>query len=262
MIRALNTAATGMYAQQLFIDNIAHNLANVNTTGFKRVRMEFQDLIYQTLRSSGNTQELGQILPVELQIGHGVRPAASQKSFAQGNTNPTGNPLDLAIEGDGFFQVTHPDGTIKYTRDGSFKVSPDGALVNSEGYPMEPSITVPADATSITITRDGTVSVMLVGEVEPTTVGQLEMVRFVNPAGLLNEGQNLYAETASSGPPIVANPGDEGLGTLAQGYLENSNVQIVEEMVAMITAQRAYEVSSKAIKTADDMLGIANHLKR
>ena len=262
MIRALNTAATGMYAQQLGIDNIANNLANVNTTGFKRTRIEFQDLIYQTLRGAGNTQELEQILPAELQIGHGVRPAASQKSYEQGNTLPTNNPFDLAIEGDGFFQIAQPDGTVRYSRDGSFKISPDGAIVNSDGLLLEPSMSIPLDATSISITRDGTVSVLLPGEVEPDTVGQIELVRFINPAGLSSEGRNLYSETVSSGPPILANPGRDGVGTLAQGYLENSNVKVVEEMVAMITAQRAYEVASKAIRTSEEMLQIANNLKR
>jgi len=262
MIRALNTAATGMYAQQLFIDNIANNLANVNTTGFKRVRLEFQDLIYQNIRRAGNTADLGQILPSELQIGHGVRPVASQKSFEQGTINPTDNPLDIAIEGDGFFQVMKPDGSIGYTRDGSFKISPDGALVNAEGYLIEPDLTVPSDAVSITIARDGTVSVLLYGDVEPSTIGQFELARFVNPAGLSNDGQNLYRETVASGPPLLALPGDEGLGTVSQGYLEGSNVRIVEEMVSMITAQRAYDIASKAIKTSEDMLQTATNLKR
>jgi len=262
MNRALNTAATGMYAQQLFIDNIANNLANVNTTGFKSARIEFQDLIYHTLRQSGNTQNLGQVLPGELQVGHGVRPVSTQKSFIQGNVNPTGNPLDLAIEGEGFFQVIKPDGTVMYSRDGSFKVSPDGAIINSDGYALEPSITIPSESTGVTIAGDGTVSVTLIGDVEPETIGQIELVRFINPAGLSNMGQNLYNETASSGTPIPGNPGSEGVGRVSQGYLEGSNVQIVEEMVAMIVAQRAYEVSSKAIKTAQDMGQIATNLKR
>ena len=262
MIRALNTAATGMYSQQLFIDNIANNLANVNTTGFKRSRIEFQDLVYQTLQKGGTMEEMGRTLPSELQVGHGVRPIATQKSFEQGNTNPTGNPLDIAIEGKGFFQVMKPDGTIMYSRDGSFKLSPDGAIVNSDGYFIEPSITIPADTTDITIAPDGTVSVLLFGDVEPETVGQIELVRFINPPGLTSLGQNLYGETASSGPPMPANPGSEGVGRVAQGYLESSNVHIVEEMVSMIFAHRAYEISSKAIKTSEEMLQIASHLKR
>ena len=262
MIRALNSAASGMYGQQLLIDNIANNLANVNTTAFKRSRVEFQDLVYQTLRSRGNTQQLGAPLPTELQIGHGVRPVATQKSFEQGNILPTGNPLDMSIDGEGFFQITKPEGTSLYTRDGSFKISPDGSIITSDGYMLEPSITIPTDAMEVSIARDGTVSAILIGDVEPQTVGQLELVRFVNPAGLTSQGQNLYRETVASGPPIPGTPGMEGLGQVSQGYLESSNVQIVEEMVAMIVAQRAYEVASKAIRTADDMLSIANQLKR
>ncbi len=262
MIRALNSAASGMFSQQLLIDNIANNLANVNTTAFKRSRVEFQDLIYQTLRSRGATQQLGAALPTELQIGHGVRPVAIQKCFEQGNILPTGNPLDLSIDGEGFFQITRPDGTAFYTRDGSFKISQDGEIITSDGYFLEPSITIPTDAMEIAIARDGTVSVILIGDIEPQIVGQIELVRFINPAGLTNQGQNLYRETVASGPPIPGTPGLEGLGQVSQGYLENSNVQIVEEMVAMIVAQRAYEVASKAIRTSEDMLSIANQLKR
>lgn len=262
MIRALRSAASGMYAQQLYIDTIANNLANVNTTGFKRAKMEFQDLVYQTLKGNGNSQELGAVLPTELQIGHGVRPIAIQKSFEQGNILPTGNPLDLSIDGEGFFQISKPDGTVVFTRDGSFKMSRDGALVTSDGYSMEPSINVPTDTSNVMISRDGTISVNVIGETEPQTLGQLELVRFVNPAGLENLGQNLYKETVASGPPIPATPGTEGMGQVSQGFLESSNVQIVEEMVAMIVAQRAYEVASKAIKTAEEMLTIANSLKR
>lgn len=262
MIRALRSAASGMYAQQLYIDTIANNLANVNTTGFKRAKMEFQDLVYQTLRGSGNSQELGAVLPTELQIGHGVRPIAIQKSFEQGNILPTGNPLDLSIDGVGFLQIAKPDGTILYSRDGSLKVSPDGLIVTSDGYPIEPSVTIPADTVEVSIARDGTVSVTLIGETEPMTLGQVELARFVNPAGLSSLGQNLYKETMASGPPILGNPGSEGMGQISQGFLESSNVQIVEEMVSMIVAQRAYEVASKAIRTAEEMLSIANSLKR
>ncbi len=262
MIRALRSAASGMYAQQLYIDTIANNLANVNTTGFKRSKMEFQDLVYQTLRGSGNSQELGAVLPTELQIGHGVRPIAIQKSFEQGNILLSGNPLDLSIDGEGFFQVSKPDGSILYTRDGSFKVSPDGLMVTSDGYPVEPSIIIPSDTVDVSIARDGTVSVTLIGETEPQTLGQIELVRFVNPAGLSSLGQNLLKETVASGPPVFGNPGSEGMGQVSQGYLESSNVQIVEEMVSMIVAQRAYEVASKAINTAEEMLTIANRLKQ
>jgi len=262
MIRALRSAASGMYAQQLYIDTIANNLANVNTTGFKRAKMEFQDLVYQTLKGNGNSSELGTVLPTELQIGHGVRPIAIQKSFEQGNILPTSNPLDLSIDGEGFFQISRPDGSILYTRDGAFKMSRDGAIVTSDGYPMEPAVNVPTDTSSVMISRDGTISVNLIGATEPQTLGQIELVRFVNPAGLSSLGQNLYKETVASGPPIMGTPGAEGMGQVSQGFLESSNVQIVEEMVAMIVAQRAYEVASKAIRTAEEMLTIANNLKR
>ncbi len=261
MIRALRSASSGMYAQQLYIDTIANNLANVNTTGFKKANLEFQDLVYQTLRGSGSSQDAA-ILPTELQIGHGVRPVAIQRSYQQGNILPTGNPLDLSIDGEGFFQIAKPDGTILYSRDGSFKVSAEGTIVTSDGYSLDPSIVLPMDTVDVSITRDGTISVTLIGETEPQTLGQLELARFINPAGLSSLGQNLLKETAASGPPIIGNPGAEGLGQVSQGYLESSNVQIVEEMVAMIVAQRAYEVSSKAIKTAEEMLSIANGLKR
>lgn len=262
MIRALRSAASGMFAQQLYIDTIANNLSNVNTTGFKRGRMEFQDLIYQTLRSAGTSQEAGAVLPTELQIGHGVRPIAIQKNFEQGSIMPTGNSLDVSIDGDGFFQIAKPDGTVMYTRDGSFKLSPDGLIVTADGYPLEPSISLPADTANISIARDGTISVTLIGETEPETVGQVELVRFINPAGLANFGQNLYRETVASGPPILGTPGTEGMGQISQGFLEGSNVQVVEEMISMIVAQRAYEVASKAISTAENMLSIANSLKR
>ncbi len=262
MIRALRSAASGMYAQQLYIDTIANNLSNVNTTGFKRAKMEFQDLVYQTLKGNGNTAEQGTILPTELQIGHGVRPIAIQRSFEQGNILPSGNPLDVSIDGEGFFQVAKPDGTILFTRDGSLKMSRDGAIVTSDGYPLEPALTVPPDTTQVMIARDGTVSVVLIGETDPQTIGQIELARFINPAGLSSLGQNLMKETVASGPPIVGSPGTEGMGQVSQGFLESSNVQIVEEMVAMIVAQRAYEVASKAIRTAEEMLSIANNLKR
>ncbi|MBM3328388.1 MAG: flagellar basal-body rod protein FlgG [Calditrichaeota bacterium] len=262
MIRALRSAASGMYAQQLYIDTIANNLSNVNTTGFKRAKMEFQDLVYQTIQGSGNSAELDAVLPTELQIGHGVRPISIQKSFEQGNILPTGNPLDLSIDGEGFFQVGKPDGTTVYSRDGSLKISPDGGIVTSDGYRIEPTITIPADTAQIMIARDGTVSIVLIGETEPQTIGQIELARFINPAGLHSLGQNLYKETVASGPPILGNPGQEGMGMVSQGFLESSNVQIVEEMVAMIVAQRAYEVASKAIRTAEEMLTIANNLKR
>ena len=262
MIRALSTAATGMYAQQLNIDNIANNLANVNTTGFKRSRTEFQDLIYQTLRAVGAPNNQGNVTPTELQIGHGTRPVATQRIMTQGEMINTGNALDVAIEGPGFFQVVLLDGSLGYTRDGAFKISADGMLVNSEGLTIEPSISVPANTQSIQIGRDGVVSALLAGETEPVQVGTIELAQFMNPAGLRSIGRNLLVETAASGSPVTGTPGLENRGTLAQGFLEGANVKVVEEMVGMITAQRAYEVNSKAIRSADEMLQTATGLKR
>ncbi len=262
MIRALNTAATGMKAQQLQIDNIANNLANVNTTGFKKSRTEFQDLIYQTLKSvsSGGLDTGG--APAELQVGHGTRTISTQRNYSQGAPMATQDPLDMMINGTGFFQIMMPDGTVAYSRDGSFKLSPDGDLVTSDGYFMEPEIVLPQDTASISIDAEGIVSVLLIGDTEPQEVGQVELARFMNPVGLSSIGQNLFKPTVASGDPIIGSPGNEGFGTLLQGYLEGSNVQVIEEMVNMIVAQRAYELNSKAIKTAEDMLSIANNLKR
>ncbi len=262
MIRALWTAASGMMAQQLNIDTISNNLSNVNTTGFKKNRAEFEDLIYQTTAEAGTPVASGLTLPTGIQVGLGVRPSATQKLFMQGNIYQTENPLDIAIEGDGFFQVTLPDGTIAYTRDGSFKLDADGNIVTSDGYFIEPPITIPQNATSISISPEGVVSVKVPGQVAAQNVGQIQLARFVNPAGLKAVGDNLFKETDASGAPIVANPGTNGMGNLRQGFLEASNVQVVEEMVKLITAQRAYESNSKSIQTADDMLRIANGLKR
>ena len=262
MIRALFSAASGMYAQQLGVDTIANNLANVNTTGYKKSKAEFQDLIYQTLRAAGTSSAEGLLVPTELQIGHGVRPVAIQKSFSQGAPRATENPLDLAIMGDGFFQVTLVDGTISYTRDGSFKINNEGTLVTSDGFLLEPEISLPIDTTSVNISQDGIVSVMVVGSTEAQDVGQIELAKFINPAGLKNIGQNLYLPTEASGEPILGSAGSEGLGQLNQGYLEASNVSVVEEMVNMIVAQRAYELNSKSIRTSEEMLQMANNLKR
>ncbi len=262
MIRALSTAASGMFAQQLHIDNIANNLANVNTTGFKKSRTEFQDLIYQNLREAGVPNAQGNVLPTELQVGHGVRPVATQKMMTQGDMLQTGNSLDIAIEGNGFFQIRRLDGTLGYTRDGSFKVSAEGILVTADGLTLEPSITIPENTQSVQITRDGVISVLIAGEAEAVEIGTLELASFVNSAGLRNIGQNLYVETAASGPATVSTPGLDNLGALAQGFLEGANVQVVEEMVDMITAQRAYEVNSRAIRAADEMLQTATAIKR
>jgi len=260
--KSLHTAATGMRAQQLYIDTIANNLANVNTTGFKKSKVEFQDLLYQTERSAGTTVSQGSSAPTELQIGCGTRPVSTTKMFTQGDVSQTGNSLDLAIEGDGFFQLRMSDGSTAYSRDGSFKISGDGQLVNSDGYYLEPALTIPQDTQAIQISRDGLVYVLLPGSAEAQELGQIEIARFLNPGGLKSIGRNLLLETSASGAPLIGVPDQDGYGGLWQGYLENSNVEVVEEMVGMITAQRAYEINSKTIKTADDMMGLVNNLKR
>ena len=262
MIRAMMTAATGMKAQQLNVDNIAHNLANVNTTSFKKGRVEFQDLFYQQTKVPGNPTATGEDSPANLEIGYGATPVSTQRMFTQGEMVQTGNSLDLAIEGDGFFRVILPQGGEAYTRDGSFKVSAEGRLMTSDGYTLDPDVTIPEDATAISISSDGLVSVTLGSDNTPQAVGQLELVRFINPAGLTALGQNLLQQTPASGEALPGTPGAEGLGQVNQGYLEVSNVDIVEEMIALITAQRAYEVNSKAIKTSEDMMGMANNLAR
>lgn len=262
MMRSLWTAATGMAAQQTNIDNISNNLANVNTTGFKKSRIDFQDLMYQTLRQAGATTGADTQLPTGMQIGHGVREAAIQKVYTTGNFQSTGNSLDMAIEGDGFFRINLPDGTYGYTRDGSFKRDSQGRVVTSEGYTLEPQITIPETATDISISSEGIVTVTLPNETDPQEIGQIELARFVNPAGLESRGGNILKETAASGAAMVNNPGTEGTGTIIQKYLEMSNVQVVEEMVNMIVAQRAYEMNSKAITTTDSMLETASNLKR
>lgn len=261
-MRALWTAVTGMIAKQLDIDVIANNLANVNTPGFKKSRAEFQDLIYQTLRLPGSTQAEGLLVPTGSQVGLGTRTSAISKLFSQGDFVQTGNLLDLAIEGEGFFQVQLPDGTTAYTRDGSFKLDAEGRIVTSDGYPLQPPITIPREATHIAIGADGTVTVNLPGQAVPQQAGRIELARFANPEGLSSIGRNLFTTTAASGDAAVGAPGAEGFGTLAQGFLEMSNVKVVEEMVRMIIAQRAYEATSKAVSTADEMWGMANNLKR
>lgn len=262
MIKAMRTASTGMIAQQMNVDNIANNLANVNTTGFKKSKVEFQDILYQNIRRAGTATALGSAVPSELAIGYGTKAVATNRQFTSGDLSPTGNPLDVAISGDGFFQVQYPDGSTVYSRDGAWKISGDGRIVTSEGYPMIPEITIPEDATSVSVGSDGTVEVLQFGSDTPTTIGQIELARFINPTGLTALGRNLYSVTGASGDPITDVPTQNGLGKLDQGYLEMSNVKVVDEMVNMIVAQRAYEMNSKAISTADEMSQIANNLKR
>ncbi len=253
MERSLWTAATGMAAQQLNMDVIANNLANVNTTGFKRSRAEFQDLLYQTVNAPGTASSASTNLPSGIQIGLGTRTAAIKRLFQQGDFKPTENPLDLVIEGQGFFKLVRPDGTNAYTRDGSFTVDENGNVVNSLGYQLDPPITVPQDAKAITIGRDGTVTVRLADETV-SQVGNIELASFINPAGLQSVGNNLFVATQASGDPILGTPGQDGLGEISQGFLETSNVNIVAELVEMISAQRAYELNSRAVRAADDML--------
>jgi len=262
MIRALWTSASGMLAEQFNIDAISNNLANVNTTGFKRTRVDFQDLLYQTLKSAGSSNSVGAQIPTGIQVGHGTRPVATQRIFSQGDYQETGNPLDLVIEGDGFFQVLLPDGNIAYARAGAFKQDSQGRIVTSDGYVLEPEIAIPASALDIAISADGTVQVSLPGETDPRQIGSITLAKFANPAGLSSIGRNLYVPTAASGQGIVGTPGLDGFGTLVQRSLEISNVKVVEEMVNLIVAQRAYEINSKAIQTADEMLSIANNLRR
>jgi flagellar basal-body rod protein FlgG len=254
MIRSLWIAKTGLDAQQTQMDVISNNLANVGTNGFKRARAVFEDLIYQTLRQPGAQSSQQTQLPSGLQIGTGVRPVATERVFTQGNLQQTGDPLDLAIQGKGFFQVLMPDGTTGYTRDGQFQTDAQGQLVTSSGFPVQPAITIPANAQSITIGRDGTVSVTQAGQAAPTQVGALQLATFVNPTGLQSAGENLFIETASSGTASLGAPGTNGAGLLNQGYAETSNVNVVEELVGMIQTQRAYEINSKAIQTSDQML--------
>ena len=262
MIRSLWTSATGMQAQELNIDVIANNLANVNTSGFKKSRAEFQDLLYENLRPAGTASSADTTIPTGVQLGHGARPSAVQKMFSQGDFQNTENELDWAIEGDGFFQIELPNGDTSYSRCGEFKLDADGRIVNADGFLLVPQLTVPTDTVSIIVGMDGTVSVIQADDPVPSEIGTLQLARFVNPAGLRSLGKNLFVPTEGSGDEIVGTPGQDGFGTIAQGFLERSNVSVVDEMVNMITAQRAYETNSKVIQTADDMLQMANNLKR
>ncbi|HAK89951.1 MAG: flagellar basal-body rod protein FlgG [Nitrospirae bacterium GWC2_46_6] len=262
MIRSLFTAATGMQAQSLSVDVISNNLANVNTVGFKRSRADFQDLLYQTLRDPGAPSAEGVQIPSGIQVGLGVKPVAVQKIFSQGDFISTGNQLDLVIEGDGFFQITQPDGTIAYTRAGAFKLDKDGRIVNSDGYPLEPAISIPTDAISITVGSDGKVTVLQAASTTPTEIGTIETARFINPAGLRSIGKNLFTVTDSSGEATTGTPGTEGRGTINQGFLENSNVNVVEELAGLIIAQRAFDLNSRAVQASDEMLQTVSALRR
>ncbi len=254
MLRSLWIAKTGMEGQQTKLDSVAHNLANVGTNGFKRGGIVFEDLMYQSLRPAGSSTSEQSQLPTGLQVGLGVRAAASTRNFSQGALTGTGNNLDLAIKGSGFFQIQLPDGTTGYTRDGAFQVDAGGQIVTNAGYPVLPGLTIPANATAITIAADGTVSATIPGQVQPQAVGQIQLANFVNPAGLEPRGGNLFAETAASGTPNTGAANSNGLGAVQQGFLEGSNVNVVEELVTMIATQRAYELNSKAIQTSDQML--------
>ena len=254
MIRSLWISKTGLDAQQTQMDVIANNLANVSTNGFKRARAVFEDLLYQNIRQPGAQTSQQTQSPSGLQLGTGVRPVATERVFTQGNLQQTGNDKDVAIQGAGFFQVLLPDGSTAYTRDGSFQVDSQGQLVTSSGFAVQPAITIPANAESMSIGRDGTVSITQAGSAQTTQVGTLQLSTFINPAGLLAKGENLYTETAASGTPNTNAPGSNGAGLLSQGYVETSNVNVVEELVNMIQTQRAYEINSKAITTSDQML--------
>jgi flagellar basal-body rod protein FlgG len=251
---ALWAAKTGLDAQQTRMAVVSNNLANVNTSGFKKGRAVFEDLLYQNVRQVGGSTSQDTMAPSGLALGTGVRVVATEKLYTQGNLSQTGNPLDLAIQGRGFFQVMLPDGTMAYTRDGSFQVNAEGELVTSSGYRVQPGISIPDGAQSITVGSDGVVTVQVAGQATPTQVGTLQLVDFVNPAGLQARGENLLLESAASGSAQAGTPGLDGLGSLAQGSLESSNVNVVEELVNMIETQRAYEMNSKAIKTTDQML--------
>lgn len=256
MLRGLYTSATGMRAQELLIDNTANNLANVNTGGFKRSLVNFADLVYTTESQAGTEVATGQVKPTGLQIGSGVRAAGTTKVFTKGSTTPTGNPLDIAIQGEGFFKIQLPNGEFRYTRDGSFRTDAEGRLVTTDGFLVDGGVSIPADieADSLSIGSDGTISGLVTGATAPVQLGTVQLARFPNPAGLSSEGGNLYAETAASGTETLGNPGAEGLGTLLGGHIEASNVQVVTELISLITAQRAYEINSRAIRAGDEML--------
>jgi flagellar basal-body rod protein FlgG len=261
-MRSLDIASTGMQAQQTNVEVISNNLANMTTTGFKRQRSEFQDLIYQNLRRVGsNSSDTGSIVPSGAQVGLGVKTAAIYRINEQGNLQQTSNTLDLAIQGSGYFQVTLPDGETAYSRDGTFGLSADGTIVTADGYTVLPGLTIPTAATSVTINTAGQLQVTLQGQTAPTTVGQLQLATFPNAAGLAAQGDNLLVQTSASGAPVTGNPATTGFGTVQQGFVETSNVNVVTEITNLITAQRAYEMNSKVITTSDDMLSTLTNLR-
>jgi flagellar basal-body rod protein FlgG len=260
MLRALTTAATGMMAQQLNIDVIANNMANVNTSGYKKVRTEFQDLLSQTLKPAGAQISQGTVQPVGIQVGLGTKTSATVRDFMEGAFKSTGGKLDLAVEGDGFFQVMMDDGSTAYTRDGSLKMDANGQLTTSDGFIIQPQVSIPADAQDVVITPDGKVSVKIAGDATMTEVGALSLAKFSNPAGLTALGKNLYQETAASGNPVEGTPGQEGFGTIQQGFIEGSNVQIVEELINLIQAERAFETNSKLVTSANELLRTINRM--
>jgi flagellar basal-body rod protein FlgG len=261
MFRSLNIAATGMAAQETNLEAISHNIANGNTVGYKKERIDFQDLLYQTVRQAGTPTGPTTTSPTGLQIGTGVRVVATSRMFQQGTVLQTGNQLDVAIEGNGFLVVSQPDGTPAYSRNGALRLDGDGRVVNAEGFPLDPPITIPPDAINVAIAANGTVSVNMPGQSTPTDVGQIQLANFVNPAGLQAVGHNLLTPTKASGDPQLGEAGTEGRGTLLQGAVEQSNVDIVEEMIGLISAQRSYEINSKVITTADDMLRAATQMR-
>ncbi|MCU0774418.1 MAG: flagellar basal-body rod protein FlgG [Ideonella sp.] len=254
MMRSLWISKTGMEAQQLQLATISNNLANVSTNGYKKSSAVFEDLMYQNLRQAGANDTEQTTLPTGLQVGLGTRAVATSRLFTQGNLQQSANPMDVAITGNGFFEVQLPDGTSAFTRDGAFQVNATGQIVTSSGYVVQPGITIPANAQAVTIGADGTVSASVPGQAVPQAIGQIQLAGFINPAGLEPRGQNLFVETAASGAPAAAAPGTNGLGALKQGFVETSNVNVVEELVAMIQTQRAYELNSKAIQASDQML--------
>lgn len=262
MMRSMLIGATGMMAQELNVEVISNNIANLRTTGFKRMRPEFQDLMYENLRRPGSTSnDTGNIVPTGVQIGTGVKPAAVYRINSQGNITTTDNPLDLAVSGKGYLQVQLPDGTTAYTRDGSLQLNAEGVIVNADGYPVLPQITVPANALDITINTSGEVLVKQSGSTTPSNVGQIQLANFINPAGLEAIGYNLLKETPASGTPTTGNPSSTGFGDIRQGSIENSNVNVVSEVTDLIAAQRAYEMNSRVIKAADDMMNAINQLR-